>query len=74
MFCHKNYHVYLEVCQSEILSNKKLEEFPDVVNQTGKQKQEIPKDGLCGSSIYPDVVCNSIYGLYPPSFLVTLYI
>ena len=47
MFCHKNDHAYLIICQCEIFSQIHFEEPPYVVYKTGEHEQEISYEAVC---------------------------
>jgi hypothetical protein len=46
VFCHENHHTDFHVCQREILAEELLEEFPDVVDETGEHEEEIPDERI----------------------------
>ena len=74
LFCHKNDHVCLVVCQCETFSKKRLEEFPNVIHKTCEHEQEISNDTIGGCCIDPNFISDSIYGFYSPSFSVNFHI
>ena len=70
MFCHKDDHTYLTICQCEILSNVYLEELPNVMDKAGEHEQEIPYDTIGGCCVYSDAICNPVYGFNSPSLFI----